>query len=132
MADAESLAQGAVERLVENETLRGDLTDEGFNPIVEWASNTLLATAQTLVNDAEETAQTRMDEAETATKRIIESLVMAAEQHTRADVMALAKDPAIADDLKTKMRIAAHGWRLGDDIDANANRLVKALRGVQL
>lgn len=131
MADAENLAQGAVERLVENESLRGDLTDSGFGPIVEWASNALIGAAQAATNESEETAQARMDEAETATKRIIAAVVDAAQRHTRAEVLALLNDPLVARDLGARLRIAANGWRLGDDSDANAIRLIRALRGVQ-
>lgn len=131
MADVETLAQGAVERLVENETLRGDLTDIGFGPIVEWASNALIGAAQQMTADPDEAAQARMDEAETATKRIVEEVVEAAQRHTRAEVLALMNDPTIARDLGARLRLAANGWRLGDDSDANAIRLIKALRGVQ-
>ena len=132
MADAETLAQGAVERLVENETLRGDLTDIGFGPIVEWASNALIAAAQQAAADSDEAAQARIDEAETAAKRIVEEVVDAAQRHTRAEILALMNDPTIARDLRARLRLAANGWRLGDDSDTNAIRLIKALRGVQL
>lgn len=131
MADAESLAQGAVERLIENETLRGDLGDLGFSPIVDWASNALIGAAQATAGADDAAAQTRMDEAETATKRIVEGVVDAAQRHTRAEVRALMNDPAIARDPRARLRLAANGWRLGDDIDANAVRLIRALRGVQ-
>lgn len=131
MADAESLAQGAVERLVENESLRGDLTDSGFGPIVEWASNALIGAAQAVTNEPEAAAQARMDEAETATKRIVEEVVDAAQRHTRTEVRTLMNDPAITRNLGVRLRLAANGWRLGDDNDANAIRLIKALRGVQ-
>ncbi|HEY8598254.1 MAG TPA: hypothetical protein VIL85_07475 [Thermomicrobiales bacterium] len=131
MADAETLAQGAVERLVENERLRGDLTDVGFGPIVEWASNALIGAARQAATVPDEAAQARMDEAETATKRIIEEVVDAAQRHTRAEVLTLMRDPTIASDMGARLRLAANGWRLGDDSDANAIRLIKALRGVQ-
>ena len=132
MANTESLAQGAVERLIENEALRGDLTDDGFSPIVEWASNALIGAAQAVAGESEAVAQARMDEAETATKRIVEEVVDAAQRHTRAEVLALMNDPMVARDLRARLRIAANGWRLGDDSDANAIRLIKALRGVQV
>lgn len=131
MADAESLAQGAVERLMEDEALRGDLTDSGFGPIVAWASNALLDAAQNVADAPEATAQARMDEAETATRRIIEEVVDAAQRHTRAEVLTLMNDPVVARDLRARLRVAANGWRLGDDSDANASRLIGALRGVQ-
>ena len=41
-------------------------------------------------------------------------------------------DPTVARDLTSRLRVAANGWRLGDDADANAIRLIRALRGVEL
>ncbi|CAA9586726.1 MAG: hypothetical protein AVDCRST_MAG18-3976 [uncultured Thermomicrobiales bacterium] len=131
MTDAESLARGAIERLLENESLRGDLSDVGFGPIVEWASNALVGAAQAAAGADDETARARMDEAETATKRIVGEVVDAAQRHTRAEVRALMSDPAIAHNPGARLRLAANGWRLGDDSDANAVRLIRALRGVQ-
>jgi hypothetical protein len=132
MADAEALAQGAVERLLENESLRGDLTDTGYQPVSEWATNALMAAAQRAAQHPDEEAQARMDEAESAAKRLVQAVVQAAQQHTRDDVLALMNDPAVARDLTSRLRIAANGWRLGDDADANAIRLIRALRGVEL
>src|SRR5947209_8360225 len=37
MAETEELARSAVERLSEDEALRGDLSDVGFGPLLEWA-----------------------------------------------------------------------------------------------
>jgi hypothetical protein len=132
MADAEALAQGAVERLLENESLRGDLTDAGYAPVSEWATNALMAAAQGAAQRPDEEAQARMDEAESAAKRIVGEVVQAAQQHTRAAIQDLMNDPAVARDLTSRLRLAANGWRLGDDADANAIRLIKALRGVEL
>jgi hypothetical protein len=132
MADAEALAQGAVERLTENESLRGDLTDTGYLPVSEWATNALMAAAQRAAQRPDEEAQARMDEAESAAKRLVAEVVQAAQQHARDDVLALMNDPAVARDLTSRLRIAANGWRLGDDADANAIRLIRALRGVEL
>lgn len=133
MADAEALAQGAVERLIENEALRGDLlTDAGYAPISEWATEALIAAAREAAGRTDEEAQARMDEAEEAAKRIVRAVVRAAERHTRAEVATLIKDPTIARNIGARMRLVAHGWRLGDDVDANAIRLIRALRGVEL
>jgi hypothetical protein len=132
MADAETLAQGAVERLFENESLRGELTDDGYTPVSEWATNALLAAANEAAQRADEEAQARMDEAEATAKRIVGVVVRAAERHTRAEITVLLKDPTIARDLGARMRVLANGWRLGDDADANAIRLIRALRGVEL
>lgn len=130
MADAEALAQGAVERLLENEALRGDLTDAGFNPIVDWATTALTAAAHEAARAADEEAQRRMDEAEAAVKRLVGAVVQAAQSHARNDVRALAADPAVAGSIATRVRLSAIRWRLGQDADANAARLIRALEGV--
>lgn len=128
MADAAALAQGPVERLMENERLRGDLTDDGFNPLLTWATDALMAAAQGVKDAPEDAATARMAEAEETTKRLIETVVRAAQEHSRAAVADLTNDPAVAGHLRTRLRVIANGWRLGDDPDANAIRLAGTLR----
>ena len=128
MADAAALAQGPVERLLENERLRGDLTDDGFNPLVTWATDALTFAAQGVTDAPDDAATARMAEAEETTKRVIEEVVRAAQEHSREAVRALMDDPAIASHLRTRLRVIANGWRLGDDPDANAIRLTGTLR----
>src|SRR5262245_596841 len=108
MADAEALAQGAVERLIEDEALRGDLPDVGFSPIIEWATNALVAAAQEAAPLADEEAQARMDAAESSAKRIVRAVVRAAERHTRAEVSVLIKDETITRNLGARMRLVAN------------------------
>lgn len=132
MSAAESLAQGAVERLLENESLRGDLTDAGFAPIVDWATTTLIAAAHGAAQSPDEEAQRRMDEAEAAVKAIVGDVVQVAQSRSRADLRALTGEPAVARNLGARLRLNALAWRLAQDADANAMRLIKALRGVQL
>jgi hypothetical protein len=132
MGDGMALAQGAVERLYEDEALRGDLTDEGAKAILDWASGALIASAEEIAQDADEQARaTRMDAAEEAVRRVAKLLVRAAERHERDDVRALAGDPLVSENLGARLRLAANGWRLGDDLDRNAIRLAGALRGVR-
>lgn len=131
MGDAEALARGAVERLYENEALRGDLTDSGFQALADWATAALLAAAGDAAGSVGDAAA-RMDAAETSVKRLVGAIGEAAQRHTRETVTALMNDPAVARNLGARLRVAANGWRLGDDIDANAIRLTKALRGVEV
>ncbi len=128
MADAAALAQGPVEHLVENERLRGDLTDDGFSPLLTWATDALMAAAQGVKDASDDAATARMAEAEETTKRLIEAAVRAAQEHSREAVHALMDDPAVAGHLRTRLRVIANGWRLGDDPDANAIRLTGTLR----
>ena len=132
MADAAALAQGSVERLVENERLRGDLTDDGFNPLLTWATDALTAAAQGMVDAPDDAASARMAEAEETTKRLIGAVVHAAQEQSREAVRALMDDPAVAGHLRTRLRVIANGWRLGDDPDANAIRLTGTLRELPL
>ncbi len=128
MADAAALAQGPVERLVEDERLRGDLTDDGFSPLVTWGTDALTAAAQAVTTAPDDAATTRMTEAEETTKRLIAAVVRAAQEGSREAVRALMDDPAVAGHLRTRLRVIANGWRLGDDPDANAIRLAGTLR----
>jgi hypothetical protein len=128
MADGAALAQGAVERLVEDERLRGDLTDDGFNPLIEWGTAALTEAARGVTAAPDDVAEARLAEAEGTTKRLIEAVVRAAQEGSREAVRALMDDPAVARHPRTRLRVIANGWRLGDDPDANAIRLAGTLR----
>ena len=130
MADAEALAQGAVEALAEDETLRGDLTDTGFGPLLEWATNALIAAARAVA--AAPDAAARMGAARDRVKATLAAAVQAAEGHRRADTLALLRDPLVARNPLVRSRVAFVGFRLGSDADANAARLAKALRDVRV
>ena len=132
MSDGMALAQGAVERLLENESLRGDLTDEGATAAFDWATTALIAAAEGIAAETDEQVRAaRMDEAEAAVRRVLEKLVQAAQQHRRSDVLNLLNDPLVAGSFAARLRLGAIGWRLGDDSDKNAIRLAGALRGVR-
>ncbi len=132
MSDGMAVAQGAVERLLENESLRGDLTDAGAKAALDWATNALIAAAEGIASEGDEQVQaTKMDEAEASVKRVLGKLVQAAQQHRRSDVLDLLNDPLVAASFAARVRLGAIGWRLGGDSDKNAIRLAGALRGVR-
>lgn len=130
MADAESLAQGAAELLMDDESLRGDLTDVGYGPVLDWATNALTAAAERFATLPDTEAQAKMDAATDQIKHLVQAIVQAAEQHTRADVLALFNDPLLARNFRARTRIMARGVRLGADADDNAVQLARALRDV--
>jgi hypothetical protein len=130
MADAGSLAQGAAELLMDDESLRGDLTDIGYGPVLNWATDALTAAAERYVALPDTEAQAKMDAASGQVKQLLKAVVQTAEQHTRADVLALFKDPLLARNFRARARVIVCGVRLGADIDDNAVRLVHALRDV--
>ncbi|HET8627109.1 MAG TPA: hypothetical protein VFL91_06805 [Thermomicrobiales bacterium] len=129
MADAEALAERAAGPLLEDEALRGDLTDEGFGPLLDWATNALTAAAERVA--AEPDAERRMDDAGAAVKATLQAAVQAAQGHARADTLALLRDPLVARSPLGRARVAAVAYRLGGDADRNATRLAQALKGVR-
>lgn len=130
MADAESLAQSAAELLMDDESLRGDLTDVGYGPVLDWATNALSDAAERIAKLPDTEAQAKMDAASDQVKQLIQAVVQAAEQHTRADVLALFNDPLLAHNFRARTRVMARGVRLGADADDNAVQLARALRDV--
>ena len=126
-----ALAQGAVERLYEDEALRRDLTDDGAKAVLDWATSALTAAGERIAQEPDEQAQaTAMEAAEEAVYRLLGTLLQAAREHRGEDMKALANDPLVAGNFGARVRLGAIAWRLGDDIDRNAIRLVGALRGV--
>lgn len=135
MADAMALAQGAVEALLDDEALRGDLSDDGFGPLVEWGTNALKAAAEEIVQspDAEDetAAEARMAAAGAAVKGVIAAAVQAAQGQTHDDLEALLREPPLERNLLARTRVAMVGMRLGDDPDVNAARIARALEGLR-
>jgi hypothetical protein len=130
MAEAEALAERAVGALLDDETLRGDLTDDGFAPLLEWATNALTAVAQRVADAPDAEAETRMEAAGAAVKETLAAAVQAAQAHSRRDVLALAGTPLVARNTLARGRVLLAGFRLGDDPDANARQLARLLRDV--
>ena len=130
MAEAEAQAERAVGALLDDETLRGDLGDDGFNPLLEWATNALTVAAQQVADVPDAKAETRMEAAGAAVKETLAAAVQAAQGHSRRDVLALAGTPLVAHNALARGRVMLAGFRLGDDPDANARRLARALRDV--
>ena len=130
VADPTALAQRAFEPISEDETLRGSLTDDGFNPLVEWASQALLSAAEDAAKLPDPDASDRMDSAGEAVKRVMAAVVQAAASRDRGDLLALLQAPLIARRLPTRARLAVAEMRLGDDADENAKALTAALSGL--
>lgn len=132
MADADALAREAIEPLLEDERLRGELSDAGFAPLLDWATTALSALAQEAATAPEAEARSRMAAARDAVRATIDAVVYAAQARTRRAALALLRDPLVARNPLARSRIAFTGFRLGNDADANAMRLTRALRTVRL
>lgn len=131
MTDTAALARRAVEALLENESLRGDLSDDGFGPLLNWATGALTATAREAGHAPDAAAATaRLDEAEEQVRGLLAAAVRAAQSHSRDDLLALLREPLLQRNTPARLRVALVGLRLGDDPDANAARLARALAGL--
>ena len=129
MTDTEALAQGAVEALLQDESLRGDLTDEGFEPLLGWATDALTAVAEGIAATAEgdAAAYARMAIAGRAVRGVVAAAVRAAQD---GDLEPLLAEPLLARAPEDRARVASAGLHLGDDPDANAALLARALAGL--
>ncbi len=121
MENAESLAQGAVERLSEDESLRGNLTDDGFSPVLNWAANAAIAYAQNL---KVENPPEAMDKYASQLKSLIQALVEAAQQGKIEDPAPLL-DFITPDRNKVKDQLSS--LKLSQDPDENAQKIVEVL-----
>ncbi len=123
MANADDLARGVVEQLSEDETLRGDLTDDGFNPLLEWATNSAIAYAKTLPQDAK--ADEAMQTYGGRLKGVIQSVVAAADAGKIGEVSELL-DFQMADVTQTRQKLVA--LKLASDAaDDNTIAITKVL-----
>ncbi len=119
MADANQLARPAVERLSEDESLRGELSDIGFGPLLDWAVAAVKAYAAKAADSA------AMDAFTDRVRGVVQAVVEAAQDGTLTDPTALLDfDPANPD----KAAIALKDLQLGGDPDDNAARIAAVLQ----
>lgn len=119
MADANQLARPAVERLSEDESLRGDLSDIGFGPLLDWAVAAVTAyAAKAADSDA-------MDQYTGRVRGVVQAAVEAA-QAAKLDDPAPLLDFDPAD--RNKALADLQALSLGDDPDANAEQIAAILQ----
>lgn len=119
MATVERLAEAAVAALLEDETLRGDLTDAGFGPVIEWAAQVAVARARWWLQRPDPRAA--MWDGVARLKDLVRGVVAAAE--------AIAPEPllAVAGPLADAVSDALDDVDWTEDADANARAIVSAL-----
>ncbi len=123
----DDLANAAIERLAEDEALRGDLTDDGYLPLQSWAFARLQRIAHEAAHHPD--PQAAMDGYTGQVRAFVKDAVQAAENGDLGDLpdqvkphVVLKKDaPAIVD--------ALHHLTLTKDADANAQAIAAALAG---
>jgi hypothetical protein len=119
MAAAEEWVRGAMERLSEDEALRGDLSDQGFGPLLDWGMAAVQACAAkvTEAGAGEKYADRIRD--------VIREAVQAAEAGKVEEPGALLLEGAAP---KEETARALKGLRLGEDPDANAVQIAAVLQ----
>jgi len=119
---ADDVAQRVAERLAEDETLRGDLTDAGFNPILQWVTDA--ATAATQRTGA---AALDVDALGDAARKSVRALVRAAEHGDTSALSTAFGEPLFTADDAAKLTAAVTSAPTDGDSDTRARALVQAL-----
>jgi hypothetical protein len=122
MADSTQLEQQAVERLSEDESLRGrgELTDFGFEPLLNWGIAAVTAYAQQRATD-----EAQMDTYTNRVREVVRAAVAAAEAGKLDDPAALT-DFEPGDKAALQAKLAA--LTLSDDPDANGEQIASVLQ----
>ncbi len=121
MENPESLAQGAVERLSEDESLRGDLTDAGFGPLLEWAANAAIAFAGQISGNNPEA---EMDNYASRLKTLVQTVVEDAGAGKIEDPTPLL-DFVTSD--RNRVKDQLESLKLSPDPDENAKKIAEVL-----
>jgi hypothetical protein len=121
----DDLANAAIERLAEDEALRGDLTDDGFLPLQNWAFARLQRIAHEAAHHPD--PQAAMDGHTSQIRSFVQAAVQAAESKDLGDLtdqvkprIVLAKDVSTVVDALRRIAFI-------DDADANAKAIAAAL-----
>jgi hypothetical protein len=119
MTGTDDWARTAVERLAEDEALRGDLSDAGFGPLLDWGVAAVLAYA------AKATDAAAMERYTGQVRRVIRAAVTAAAAGELADARALLEFETDRRD-EAAQRLAV--LDLAGDADANAGQIAALLQ----
>ena len=123
--DPATLANPAIERLAEDEGLRGDLTDDGWTPLQTWGFARLQAVAADAARSPQPDAT--MDSMTEAVRGALQSAVAAAKSGDVTDLVAAMHPPLVPDAQVAALGNALHALHLTTDPDANANAIAGVL-----
>lgn len=126
-AAAAALARPVIERLSEDEALRGDLTDAGFAPLLDWLTRLVTAAAERATTDPDSAAT--MERVGDAARQLGRAVVRAAERGDAGAVAAALAPPLLAPD-EAERAASALPRLAGDTADDRARALVRALASV--
>lgn len=121
----DDLAKPAIERLAEDESLRGDLTDDGFMPLQNWAFARLQRIAHEAAHHPD--PQAAMDGYTSQIRAFVQAAVQAAENGKLGDLPTQVKPRVVlAKDVPTVVN-ALNKIPFTGDADANAQAIASAL-----
>ena len=121
----DDLANAAIERLAEDESLRGDLTDDGYLPLQNWAFARLQRIAHEAAHHPD--PQAAMDGYTSQIRAFVQAAVQAAENKDLGDLADQVKPHVVlAKDVPTVTAALRH-VTFTDDADANAQAIAAAL-----
>lgn len=121
----DDLANSAIERLAEDEALRGDLTDDGFLPLQNWAFARLQRIAHEAVHHPD--PQAAMDGYTAQIRAFVQAAVQAAENKNLGDLADQVKPRVVlAKDVPT-VTAALRKIAFTDDADRNAQAIAASL-----
>lgn len=125
-AEVERLAERAVERLSDDETLRGRLSDAGFAPLFDWA----VAAAQraaVAASTSPEPAAT-LDGVVAQLRAVLRAAAQGAAEGRVRPLLRWLGPPLFSAGEAERARACLRALRPGDDVDANARAIAAALR----
>jgi hypothetical protein len=121
----DDLANMAIERLTEDERLRGDLTDDGYQPLQDWAVARLQRVAQEASHHPD--AQTAMDGFAAQIRDFVRAAVRAAEDGALGDLPGQVQPRVVLQKDVSPVVDALRSITFTDDADANAKAIAAAL-----
>ena len=121
----DDLANAAIEQLAEDESLRGDLTDDGYTPLQSWAFARLQAVAREAVHHPD--PQAAMDAFTRQIRGFVQDAVTAATNGALGDLPATLHPRIVLAADVPKVQAALRALKLGNDADANAQAIAGAL-----
>jgi hypothetical protein len=123
----DDLANPAIERLAEDESLRGDLTDDGFLPLQNWAFARLQRIAHEAAHHPD--PQAAMDGYTAQIRDFMQAAVQAAESGDLGTLPDLVKPRVVLAKDVPSVVAALRAIAFSKDADANAQAIAAALPG---
>lgn len=126
-ADPQRITRVVTERLAEDESLRGRLTDEGFGPVLDFATSLIPGAVRTALRHLG--AQEAEDEVSHHVRALVRGIVDAAEQGEPSVLLGHLSAPLFGTDEAIRLRdIISSGLQLGESSDARARHVVAMFR----